>query len=96
MEVTLYPITSEGSIIEALRFGNADIAFMDGGAAWVAWKQYGLATMAADKKSDGRTYYNAHAWVHKDSEMAAAHLDDDASTDPFALLEGKVSVTQVG
>ena len=24
-------------------------------------------------------------------EMAAAHLDDDASTDPFALLEGKVS-----
>ena len=91
VEVTLYPITSEGSIIEALRFGNADIAFMDGGAAWVAWKQYGLATMAADKKSDGRTYYNAHAWVHKDSEMAAAHLDDDASTDPFALLEGKVS-----
>ena len=36
---------------------------MDGGAAWVGWKQYGLATMAADKKSDGRTYYNAHAWV---------------------------------
>ena len=91
VEVTLYPITSEGSIIEALRFGNADIAFMDGGAAWVAWKQYGLATMAADKKSDGRTYYNAHAWVHKDSEMAAALNDNDASTDPFALLEGKTS-----
>ena len=91
VEVTLYPVTSEGAIIEALRFGNADIAFMDGGAAWVAWKQYGLATMAADKKSDGRTYYNAHAWVHKDSEMAAAHLDDDESTDPFALLEGKTS-----
>ena len=91
VEVTLYPITSEGSIIEALRFGNADIAFMDGGAAWVAWKQYGLATMAADTKSDGRTYYNAHAWVHKDSEMATAVSDDDASTDPFALLEGKTS-----
>ena len=91
VEVTLYPITSEGSIIEALRFGNADIAFMDGGAAWVAWKQYGLATMAADTKSDGRTYYNAHAWVHKDSEMATALSDDDASTDPFALLEGKTS-----
>tara|TARA_B000000557_G_scaffold61121_1_gene47884 strand:- start:299 stop:2422 length:2124 start_codon:yes stop_codon:yes gene_type:complete len=91
VEVSLYPITSEGSIIEALRFGNADIAFMDGGSAWVAWKQYGLATMAADTKSDGRTYYNAHAWVHKDSEMAAALIDDDASTDPFALLEGKTS-----
>ena len=91
VEVILYPVTSEGSIIEALRFGNADIAFMDGGAAWVAWKQYGLATMAADTKSDGRTYYNAHAWVHKDSEMATALSDDDASTDPFALLEGKTS-----
>ena len=91
VEVTLYPVTSEGAIIEALRFGNADIAFMDGGAAWVGWKQYGLATMAADKKSDGRTYYNAHAWVHKDSEMAAAYQDDDDSTDPFALLEGKTS-----
>ena len=40
MDVELYPITSEGAIIEALRFGNADIAFMDGGAAWVGWKQY--------------------------------------------------------
>ena len=50
MDVELYPITSEGAIIEALRFGNADIAFMDGGAAWVGWKQYGLATMAADQK----------------------------------------------
>ena len=38
-----------------------------------------------------RTYYNAHAWVRADSEMAAAHLDDDPSTDPFALLEGKTS-----
>ena len=91
VEVTLYPVTSEGAIIEALRFGNADIAFMDGGSAWVGWKQYGLATMAADTKSDGRTYYNAHAWVHKDSEMATAYLDDDDSTDPFALLEGKTS-----
>ena len=32
MDVKLYPITSEGSIIEALRFGNAHIAFMDGAA----------------------------------------------------------------
>lgn len=89
--VELYSVDSEGAIIEALRFGNADIAFMDGGAAWVGWKEYGLAAMAADQKSDGRTYYNAHAWVKADSEMAAAYLDDDPSTDPFSLLEGKTS-----
>ena len=51
MNVKLYPITSEGSIIEALRFGNAHIAFMDGAAAWVGWKQYGLDAIAADQKS---------------------------------------------
>ena len=90
-DVSLYSVDSEGAMIEALRFGNADIALMDGGAAWVGWQQYGLDALAADEKSDGRTYYNAHAWVRADSEMAAAHLDDDPYTDPFALLEGKTS-----
>ena len=91
LEVSLYPISSEGAIIEALRFGHADIAFMDGAAAWMGWQQYDLGVLAADQKSDGRTYYEAHAWVLNDSEMASAHLDDDDSTDPFALLQGKTS-----
>tara|TARA_B110000196_G_C21118632_1_gene651917 strand:- start:260 stop:1858 length:1599 start_codon:yes stop_codon:yes gene_type:complete len=89
--VTLYPVSSEGAIIEALRFGNVDIAFMDGGAAWVGWKEYGLATMAADQKDDGRTYYNAHAVVLNGSDIAEAYLDNDTSTDPFAMMEGKTS-----
>ena len=57
MDVELYPVSSEGAIIEALRFGNAHIAFMDGAAAWIGWHQYGLDALAADQKSDGRTYY---------------------------------------
>ena len=36
-QVSLYNVDSEGAMIEALRFGNADIAIMDGGAAWVGW-----------------------------------------------------------
>ena len=91
MTVTLYPVASEGAIIEALRFGNADIAFMDGGAAWVGWKEYGLAAMAADLKSDGRTHYDAHAVVLNGSDIANAYLDDDDSTDPFAMMAGKTS-----
>ena len=90
-DVRLYSVDSEGAMIEALRFGNADIALMDGGSAWVGWQQYDLGVLGADQKSDGRAYYEAHAWVKADSEMAAAHLDDDPSTDPFALLEGKTS-----
>ena len=91
MKVELYNSQSEGAMLEALRFGNADIAIMDGGAAWVGWQQYDLEVLAADQKSDGRTFYNAHAWVLSDSEMAQAALDDDPYTDPFSLLQGKTS-----
>ena len=78
-------------MVEALRFGNADIALMDAGAAWVGWQQYGLEVLAADLNVDGRTYYNANAWVKSDSEVASAHLDDNPYTDPFSLLSGKTS-----
>ncbi len=91
MNVELYPIDSEGATLQALRFGNADIAFMDGAAAWIGWQQYGLEALAADQKSDGRTYYDAQGIVLKDSEMARASLDIDDSTDPFSLLAGKTS-----
>ncbi|HJM67209.1 MAG TPA: PhnD/SsuA/transferrin family substrate-binding protein, partial [Candidatus Thalassarchaeaceae archaeon] len=90
-DVSLYNVDSEGAMIEALRFGNADIAIMDGGAAWVGWQQYDLQVLAADQKSDGRAFYNAHAWVRADSEMAVAATDNDSFTDPFALLSGKTS-----
>lgn len=91
MNVEIYPITSEGAAIEALRFGNAHFAFLDGGSGWVGWQQYDLQVAAADVKSDGRAYYEAHAWVLNDSEMAEALNDGNDSTDPFALLEGKTS-----
>jgi hypothetical protein len=89
VNVELYDVSSEGAILEALRFGNADIGFMDGGAAWVGWKEYGLAALAADLKPDGRSYYGAQAYVRADSDIAAAYLDDDSSTDPYELFRGK-------
>jgi len=89
--VEIYPIDSEGASIEALRFGHADIAFMDGGSAWVGWQQYDLEVLASETKPDGRTYYGARAIVHADSDIAKAHLDNDSSTDPFSLFQGKTS-----
>lgn len=90
-DVSVFIVNSEVAMIEALRFGNADVAMMDSGSAWIGWNQYGLESLGADQKSDGRTYYNAHAWVLDDSEMAAAHLDDDTLTNPFSLMSGKTS-----
>ena len=74
--VSLYPVDSEGATMEALRFGNADIGFMDGGAAWIGWQQYDLGVLASETKPDGRTWYGARAVVMADSDIAAADLDN--------------------
>ena len=90
-DVSIFSVDSEGAMIEALRFGNADIAIMDAGSAWIGWQQYDLGVMAADLNVDYRTYYNSNAWVRSDSDVAKAFLDDDPYSDPFALLSGKPS-----
>ena len=69
--------------MEALRFGNADIAMnIDGGPAgsdghtvWMLWLLI---------QSIWSAYYDAHAWVKAGSELLR-HGDD--STDPFSLLQ---------
>ena len=52
-DVELYPIANENAAIEALNFGHADAAFLDGGAGFVAWKSHGLEAVLADQKDDG-------------------------------------------
>lgn len=89
MDVEIYPVTDSIAAIEAVDKGNADIAFMDGASGWLAWEVYDLEVLAVEQKADGRVYYNATAWVKADSDMAAAYLDDDDTTDPFTLMEGK-------
>ena len=48
VKVELYDVASEGMIIQALRFGNADIGFMEGGSAWIAWQEYELHVLAVE------------------------------------------------
>ena len=90
-EVEIYPVSSPAATVEAIRFGHADIGFLDGGAAWLSWQNYDLQVLAAEQKADSRPFYNAIAWVHKDSDMAQAAMDDDNTTDPFDLMAGKTS-----
>ena len=92
VKVNLYDVSSEGMIIQALRFGNADIGFLEGGPAWIGWQEYNLSVLAVETTTaTGATHYNASAWVLNGSDIAEAHLDGNESTDPFALLEGKTS-----
>ncbi|DAC29069.1 MAG TPA: hypothetical protein D7H74_04485, partial [Candidatus Poseidoniales archaeon] len=55
-DVSIYTVDSKVAMLEALRFGNVDIAYMDSGNAWIGWNQYGIEALAADRKSDGRSY----------------------------------------
>jgi len=67
MPVNIYPITNHNTAIEALRYGHAHMAFLDGGAGWIGWKQHGFVVIAADLKSNGQSYYTAQAMVRKGS-----------------------------
>ncbi len=68
--------TSSTAALEAVRFGQADVASVDGAAAWLAWNQNGLEAIASEVRGDGRTYYRAAAWVHADSDIQS--IDDFA------------------
>ena len=41
-DVSIYTVDSKVAMLEALRFGNVDIAYMDSGNAWIGWNQYGI------------------------------------------------------
>ena len=69
MEVELYPISSDLAAIEALRFGHADVAILDGGSAWLAWQQHGFEAILADQKSDVSNYYIASAMLLNRSDI---------------------------
>ena len=91
VEVEIYPVSGPAATIAALEFGKADIGFLDGGAAWLSWNTKGFQVLAAEQKADGRAYYNAVAWVHKDSDMAIADMEDGNSTRALTLMAGKTS-----
>lgn len=69
---TVYQVDDNTAALEALRFGQADVAFLDGAAAWIGWQRFDLQAIAADVKSEGRPYYNATAWVRADSDIQTA------------------------
>ncbi len=66
-EVFLF--TESNTALQAVASGQADIASVDGAAAWLAWQRLGLEAVASEVRGDGRTFYHAAAWVLADSEI---------------------------
>jgi phosphonate transport system substrate-binding protein len=61
--------TAYEPLIEALRFGNLDAAFMDAAPAWIAHQRAGAEVVLAEKRADGRTFYWGTGWVRSDSDV---------------------------
>jgi phosphonate transport system substrate-binding protein len=55
--------TAYEPLIEALRFGNLDAAFMDAAPAWIAHRRAGAEVVLAEVRGDGRTYYYGTAFA---------------------------------
>lgn len=60
--------TSYEPLIEGMRFGHVQAAFMDTGAAWIAHEKAGAEIMLAEVVK-GRVYYQATAFVRADSDI---------------------------
>lgn len=72
VEVSFF--TSSTAALQAVAAGQADVASVDGAAGWLAWQNLGLEAVASEIRSDGRTFYNAAAWVRADSDIQS--VDD--------------------
>ena len=55
------------TIIEGLRFGHVDAAFMDTGPGWIAHTRTGADVVMAEVKRDGSISYDATVWVRADN-----------------------------
>ncbi|MDQ3557138.1 MAG: phosphate/phosphite/phosphonate ABC transporter substrate-binding protein [Gemmatimonadota bacterium] len=56
-EVEVFVPTAYEPLIEALRFGNLDAAFMDAAPAWIAHQRAGAEVVLAERREDGSTFY---------------------------------------
>jgi len=57
-------------LIEGFRFNRIDIAFLDGGPAWIAHKRTGAEVILAEVNK-GETFYWAEAFTKKGSEITS-------------------------
>ncbi len=60
-------------LIEGFRFGRIDVAFLDGGPAWIAHKRTGAEVILAET-NNGEAFYWAEAFTRKGSGIES--LDD--------------------
>jgi len=74
MRVEVSIPTAYEPLIEALRFGNLDAAFMDAAPAWIAHERAGVEVVLAEIRESGETFYWAEGFTRADADVNG--LDD--------------------
>jgi phosphonate transport system substrate-binding protein len=69
--VEVFIPTAYEPLIESLRFGNLDAAFLDAAPAWIAHRRTGAEVVLAEVRADGRTHYYATAFARVDGDVGA-------------------------
>lgn len=70
MKVEILVPTAYEPLMEGLRFGHLDAAYMDGGPAWLAYKTSGAEVVLTEIK-DGSPFYYAEVFAQADSDIAS-------------------------
>lgn len=79
--------TSYEPLIEGLRFGHVDAAFLDTGPAWIAYNRTGAEVVLAEVV-DGKIYYNATIFARADDNSTASLIDTIGKRVAFTSVTG--------
>ena len=79
--------TSYELIIEGLRFGHIDAAFMDAGPAWIAHQRSGVEVVAAEVVA-GKVNYQATVWTKADNDSINSLVDTIGKRVAFTSITG--------
>lgn len=79
--------TSYEPLIEGLRFGHVDAAFLDTGPAWIAYNRTGAKVVLAEVV-DGKIYYNATIFARADDNSTASLNDTIGKRVAFTSVTG--------
>lgn len=79
--------TSYEPLIEGLRFGHVDAAFLDTGPAWIAHNRTGAEVVLAEVV-DGKIYYNATVFARADDNSTGSLNDTIGKRVAFTSITG--------
>ncbi len=87
IDVEVVVPTNYEIIIEGMRFGHIDAAFMDTGPAWIAHQRTGAEAVLAELV-EGKVYYQATVWALADNDSINSLEDTIGKRVAFTSITG--------